>query len=142
MGGLLHLAQRRGDWAGPQPAQACFRCTGIEACPLSSADFKSLEYVVVGAFMKIFNTRSKEVATSCMEMFNFPLPSVWINNRKSNFLRKLSVSDNIIFDCVLNMLTSIRPSIELCCLVVFDLSCNVLFCYFFIVVFVFYSCCL
>jgi len=47
---------------------------GLEACPLSSADFKSLEYVVVGAFMKIFNTRSKEVAT--MEMFNFPLSSV------------------------------------------------------------------
>ena len=31
----------------------------LEACPLSSADFKSLEYVVVGAFMKIFNTRSR-----------------------------------------------------------------------------------
>ena len=46
--------------------------------------------------MKIFNTRCKEVATSCMEMFNFPLPSVCISNRKSNFLRKLSVSDNII----------------------------------------------
>ena len=66
----------------------------LEACPLSSADFKSLEYVVVGAFMKIFNTRSKEVAT--MEMFNFPLPSVCISNRKSNFLRKLSISDIII----------------------------------------------
>ena len=52
--------------------------------------------VVVGAFMKIFNTRSKEVATSCMEMFNFPLASVCISNRKSNFLRKLSISDNII----------------------------------------------
>ena len=46
--------------------------------------------------MKIFNTRSKEVATSCVEMFNFPLPSVCISNRKSNFLRKLSISDNII----------------------------------------------
>ena len=57
---------------------------------------KSLEYVVVGAFMKIFNTRCKEVATSCMEMFNFPLPSVCISNRKSNFLHKLSISDNII----------------------------------------------
>ena len=41
---------------------------GLEACPLSPADFKSLEYIVVGAFMKIFNTRSKEVATSCMEV--------------------------------------------------------------------------
>ena len=24
MGGLLHLVQRRGDWAGPQPAQVTF----------------------------------------------------------------------------------------------------------------------
>ena len=35
--------------------------------------------------------------------------------------------------CVLN----ISPSIELCCLVVFDLSCNGLFCFFFFVLFVF-----
>ena len=27
MGGLLHLIQRGGDWAGPQPAQAPSRCT-------------------------------------------------------------------------------------------------------------------
>ena len=27
MGGLLHLVQREGDWAGPQPAQAPPRCT-------------------------------------------------------------------------------------------------------------------
>jgi len=38
----------------------------------------------------------RKVATSCMEMFNFPLPSVCISNRKSNFMRKLSISDNII----------------------------------------------
>jgi len=36
-------------------------------------------------------------------------------------------------DCVMN----IRPSIELCCLVVFDLSCNGLFRFFFFVLFVF-----
>ena len=27
MGGLLHLVQRRGNWAGPQPTQAPPRCT-------------------------------------------------------------------------------------------------------------------
>jgi len=27
MGGLLHLVQREGDWAGLQPAQAPPRCT-------------------------------------------------------------------------------------------------------------------
>ena len=64
--------------------------------PCLNGRLKSLEYVDVGAFMKIFNTRSKEVATSCMEMVTFPLPSVCISNRKFNFLRMLSVSDNII----------------------------------------------
>ena len=41
---------------------------GLEACPLKAADLKSLDYIVVGAFMKIFKTKSKEVATYCMEM--------------------------------------------------------------------------
>ena len=55
---------------------------GLEACPLKSADLKSLDYIVVGAFMKIFKTKSKEVATYCREMFNCPLPSVSVNDRK------------------------------------------------------------
>jgi len=29
VGGLLHLVQRGGDWAGLQPAQAHFRCTNL-----------------------------------------------------------------------------------------------------------------
>ena len=29
MGGLLHLVERGGDWAGPQPAQARPRCVPI-----------------------------------------------------------------------------------------------------------------
>jgi len=72
-----------------------------------------------------------------------------ISNRKSNFLLQIFVSDYLLtylltylisfVDCVLNMLTSIRPSIELCCIVVFDLSCNVLFCYFFFVLFFYFS---
>ena len=61
---------------------------GLEACPLKSADLKSLNYTVVGAFMKIFKTKPKEVAM----MFNCPLPSVSVNNRKCKF----SASENII----------------------------------------------
>ena len=73
---------------------------GLEACPLSSADFKSLEYVVVGAFMKIFNTRSKEVVTSCMEMSNFPLPSVCISNRKSIFFLRNAATTQTNYLCL------------------------------------------
>ena len=59
---------------------------GLEACPLKSADLKSLDYIVVGAFMKIFKTKSKEIARCCMETFNCPLPSVSVNNRKCIFI--------------------------------------------------------
>ena len=31
MGGLLHLVQRGGDWAGPQPTQAPLRCTKCDS---------------------------------------------------------------------------------------------------------------
>ena len=35
MGGLLHLVQREGDWAGPQPAQAPLRCTKCNIPPIN-----------------------------------------------------------------------------------------------------------
>ena len=43
-------------------------------------------YIVVAAFMKIFKTKSKEVASCCMEMFNCPLPSVIVLIALSNVL--------------------------------------------------------
>ena len=36
VGGLLHLIQRGGDWAGPQPAQAPPRCTKCNSPPINS----------------------------------------------------------------------------------------------------------
>jgi len=35
MGGLLHLVQRGGDWAGPEPAQALPRCTKCNSPPIN-----------------------------------------------------------------------------------------------------------
>ena len=35
MGGLLNLVQRRGDWVGPQPAQAPPRCTKCNSPPIN-----------------------------------------------------------------------------------------------------------
>ena len=35
MGGLLHLVQRAGYWAGPQPAQAHSRCTKCDSPPIN-----------------------------------------------------------------------------------------------------------
>ena len=73
-------------------------CIPVAKKPIQckSADLKSLDYVVVGSFMKIFKSKSKEIAICCMEMFNCPLPSVSVNNRRSKFLLKFSVSENIV----------------------------------------------
>jgi len=38
MGELLHLVQRGGDWAGPQPAQACPRCTKCNSPPITQSN--------------------------------------------------------------------------------------------------------
>jgi len=89
--------------------------------------------------MKIFNTRSKEVATSCMEMFNFPLPSVCISNRKCNFLRKLSISDNIILSTVCWISGLVLKCVVLLCLTYLAM---VYFASFSFVLYVFYCCCL
>ena len=35
MGELLHLVQRGGDWAGPQPAQAHPRCAKCNSLPIN-----------------------------------------------------------------------------------------------------------
>ena len=55
--------------------------------------------------MKIFKTNAKELASCCMEMFNCPLPSVSVNNKKFKFLQKFAASENILLcrhcvDCI------------------------------------------
>jgi len=35
LGGLLHLVQQGGDWAGPQPTQAPLRCTKCNSPPIN-----------------------------------------------------------------------------------------------------------
>ena len=43
---------------------------GLEACPISNKQFKSLDFVLNGCFRKIFRIRSAEVVQSCMLLFN------------------------------------------------------------------------
>jgi len=45
MGGLLHLVQRGGDWAGPQPAQAPPRCTKCKSPPINGQHITVLLYI-------------------------------------------------------------------------------------------------
>ena len=70
---------------------------GLEACPLKSADLKSLDYIVVGAFMKIFKTKFRRSPAVAWRYLTVHLPSVSVNNRKCKFLQKFSAFENIIY---------------------------------------------
>lgn len=69
---------------------------GIEACPVTSSQTKSLDFAVTGACMKIFCTKSKDIVTECIEMFDFPTVSAAVVRRKSKFLAKYSSSTNAL----------------------------------------------
>ena len=43
---------------------------GLEACPISNKQFKSLDFVLNGCFRKNIRTRSAEVVQGCMLLFN------------------------------------------------------------------------
>ena len=60
--------------------------------PYKKHQIKSLEFVLTNSFMKIFQTKSKDVVTECMLFFEFPSIVTAIDKRKEKFLRKLIVS--------------------------------------------------
>ena len=60
MGWLLHLIQRRGDWAGPQPAKAPFRCTKCNSHP-STASVPITVLLYKGPLLCGFNVPVKEL---------------------------------------------------------------------------------
>ena len=43
---------------------------GIETCPISNKQYRSLDFAVHGCFRIIFRNKSAEVVQNCMQMFN------------------------------------------------------------------------
>ena len=60
MGGLLHLIQRSGDWAGPQPARSLFAVRNVTAYP-STASVPILVLLYNGPLLYVFNIAVKEL---------------------------------------------------------------------------------
>jgi len=49
---------------------------GLEVCPLSKTNLRSLDFPINRFFMKLFNTSDMQIITECQSIFNFRLPSV------------------------------------------------------------------
>jgi len=59
MDGLLHLVQRGGDWAGPQPVQAPHRCTKCNSPPGPRPVYQ-VRIIRCGTIIIAFGIRVKE----------------------------------------------------------------------------------
>ena len=69
---------------------------GLEACPINSSDYTSLEHPVTIDFMKVFKTNSVTVVNECQEAFGFDTVRRQIIKRKINLLVKICNNINSI----------------------------------------------
>ena len=67
----------------------------VEACPIKSSEINNLQFALTGAIMKIFNTKSKEIASDCANMFGIPEISSSVNRRTSKFIRSFNSMDTL-----------------------------------------------
>ena len=59
---------------------------GIEVCSLSKSNISDLDFAVTNTIMKIFKTKSRDVANVCADMFGVNNVNDIIQRRKKNFL--------------------------------------------------------
>ena len=77
---------------------------GLEACPVSKKQYKSLNYVLHSTFRKIFKTKSQDIVNECMLMFNCPSAEETIHKRNLKFLNKYATTDNLLcFVCQMSV---------------------------------------
>ena len=69
---------------------------GLEAFPINSCDYTSLEHPVTMAFMKVFKTNSVTVVNDCQKTFGFDTVRRKIIKREINFVVKMCKNINSI----------------------------------------------
>jgi len=59
---------------------------GLNACPLSATDNKSLDFVIFKSLAKMFDTFSQVITNECRAAFNLPLVTDIIRKQQNYFL--------------------------------------------------------
>ena len=59
---------------------------GLEVCPLTLSDLRSLDFAINRFFMKLFCTNAIDTVKICQDYFNFELPSNIIEKRRKTFV--------------------------------------------------------
>lgn len=67
---------------------------GLDACPVSLTDKRTLDFVMTRALMRVFRTGSVDIINQCCLMFHFRKASAVVVDRKCSFLRRFADTDN------------------------------------------------
>jgi hypothetical protein len=84
---------------------------GLNACPVSASDHKSLDFTIFRTLAKIFGTFSQEIIKECRLSFNIPDAADLVKKHKVNFLMRYSASENLL--CQIFAINSTRELIGL-----------------------------
>ena len=93
---------------------------GSECCPISKSQFNSLEFTLRGSFMKIFDTRSKDIVLYSMKMFNVSSPYNDTIKHKCKFLHNIMSPTYLLCQickdfaekkCVVTLVQTVRNNI-------------------------------
>ena len=68
---------------------------GLEVCPLTNTDKKSIDFVTTRFLMKLFKTVDMNVIKDCQTFFKFKSHSDLLEVRIKKFMNKVLCSDNI-----------------------------------------------
>ena len=77
---------------------------GLEVCPLSNTNIRSLDFPINRFFMKLFNTSDMQIVTECQSIFNFRLPSAIIPDRSETFCVNYESCNNSLYKLALSPL--------------------------------------
>ncbi len=69
---------------------------GLDACPVNTADRRSLEFVFTRCLMKLFSTSNISLINDCCAMFDLKTVHELTCNKKLRFLDRYSSNDNIM----------------------------------------------
>ena len=76
---------------------------GLEVCPLRKTGLNSIDFIVDGFFMKLFQTNNMDIIKSCQSYFSFQLSSAVLSKRVAKFNMKFKNRQNQLSQMVNNL---------------------------------------
>ena len=69
---------------------------GLDACPVSPRQLRSLNHVVVSCGRKMFNVNTSVIAAECLKMFGVCDVAETVATRKDRFVKRYVLSSSVV----------------------------------------------